>query len=231
MNNLLLIYAKEPKAGLVKTRLAKDIGAELAADLYRAFLVDIVNNVRDDKNYESRIMCTPESSIANLRALLSFDNIHYQTGDTLTDRLGSAFFSSFEEGYKKVVAIGTDSPLITRDVIADSFSRLDDKDCVIGPTKDGGYYLVGLKKYTKNIFNGIFWSTDQVFSQTMERLRELDFTSSTMEMMSDIDELDDLIAFKRNYDNLPENEKERTENLYNILMGNNFFREAKREIL
>lgn len=207
MENLLLVFAKEPKEGHVKTRLARVIGDGPAKRVYEAFLKDTVINIRDDELYETKIVCTPESSIANLDALLGFKDISHQKGDTLTERLASAFDDSFKSGYKKVVAIGSDAPLLDRHVVRESLKRLDDSDCVIGPASDGGYYLIGMRKCDNRIFSGISWSTKKVFEQTVDRVRELGLTASIMEKMSDVDEYDDLLSLKKTFNDLTEAEK------------------------
>ncbi len=216
MKNILLVFAREPKEGLVKTRLAKDIGDALAKELYEAFLKDIVNNVRDDGLYETRILCTPESDIKRLRALAGCNNIQRQRGDDLTARLGGAFKDSFDAGYDKVVAIGSDAPFVNKSAIRECIDRLDDYDCVIGPAYDGGYYLIGMNRYDIGIFTGIAWSSDRVFSQTLRRLKGLGYSYYVMSEMLDVDDLDALKKFTRLYNDLTEVDKKSTINIYNL---------------
>ena len=216
MENLLLVFAKEPKAGLVKTRLAKDIGDELAKKVYEAFLTDIALNVRDDESYDLQIVCTPESDIANLNALLDFDNIMHQQGDTLTERLSHAFGGAFYSGYKRVLAIGTDAPFVNRFTIRESIALLTDADCVIGPATDGGYYLIGMNKFVPEIFSGISWSTKKVFHETMQKVEALGLTASIMKEMSDVDNYNDLISLENRFENLTEHEKKCTLNLQKL---------------
>jgi rSAM/selenodomain-associated transferase 1 len=222
MKNLLLIFAKEPKEGLVKTRLAKDIGSKMAKELYEAFLKDIMNNIFCDGLYETKILCTPESSILKLKTLLGFDNIDYQKGNGLTQRLGTAFKDSFLSGYEKVAAIGTDTPLIDSGVIRTCFDKLDAHDCVIGPASDGGYYLIGLRRQGGEIFEGISWSTKKVFSQTLDKLKKTGYSYFVTEEMSDVDELEDIIALKKYYAALTKEKKERTFNTHDFFKKNEF---------
>ncbi|MDP6685636.1 MAG: TIGR04282 family arsenosugar biosynthesis glycosyltransferase, partial [Candidatus Omnitrophota bacterium] len=120
---------------------------------------------------------------------------HQVKGD-LGVRLSNAFQSIFKNGAKRVVVIGSDSPTIDVRVIKKAFIELKTKDCVIGPSKDGGYYLLGLSSYHKEIFQGISWSTDKVFKETLDRLNASGLSLSTLEEGFDIDTVEDLELIK-----------------------------------
>ena len=111
----------------------------------------------------------------------------------------SAFEQKFIDGYEKIILIGSDIPHITNEIIQTSFDKLDSNDCVLGPSEDGGYYLIGFNKstFSPEVFRNIDWSTDKVLEQTSQKLN----TKSIYfhQELNDIDNLDDLKDFYKNY--------------------------------
>jgi hypothetical protein len=201
---VLIIFIKYPQPGFVKTRLAKEIGKERAASLYRLFAETILARIKD-KSFTRFIFYCPASKKKQIRAWLGPDlsNIYPQKGRDLGEKLTHAFEFTFKKGAKKVVAIGTDSPAIDKEVILRAFEELESRDCVIGPSSDGGYYLLGLSSFYREIFKNIMWSTDRVFRQTLNRLEELKLNFSSLEEHFDVDNIRDLIVLK---DRLEKNE-------------------------
>jgi len=119
--------------------------------------------------------------------------------------MSNAFKKVFTLGAKKAVIIGTDVPDISIDLIAHSFQLLDEKDFVLGPSHDGGYYLLGMKNLNFNPFPGIKWSTETVLAQTISRITENDFSFTKLEQLHDIDDEHSLKLWmnmnKKDYDN------------------------------
>lgn len=199
-NNVLLVFIKYPKAGYVKTRLAKAIGSKNAALLYKIFTETVVKRIKSTY-YKIFVFYMPVSKRKEVISWLGDDlNYYSQKGIDLGQRLKNAFKIAFENGAKKVVVIGTDSPLIEQKEIKDAFAKLNDRECVIGPSRDGGYYLLGLKKYNADVFKDIKWSTEKVFSQTVGKLEESNAKFLVLDFNFDIDNVEDLCVLKKELD-------------------------------
>ena len=114
----------------------------------------------------------------------------------------NAFSDLFDQGYSKVLIIGTDCPELSPEIIIAAFDSLNTHDIVIGPARDGGYYLLGMKKLCPDLFNNISWSTDQVLQQTLRACVDSGLSNRLLDELSDIDNEEDLIALKPliNYD-------------------------------
>ena len=111
----------------------------------------------------------------------------------LTDlgrRLMTAMHTPFQRGASSVIFLGADCPDLTTKRLERAYEQLGSHDIVIGPARDGGYYLLGLKKVHSDLFKGISWGTEYVFRQTMEKAKAQDLTISTLEILSDVDNLD-----------------------------------------
>ena len=104
----------------------------------------------------------------------------------------NAFDLLFKKGFERVVIIGSDCPGLSSKHINNAFAELNNVDVVIGPAKDGGYYLLGMKKLHSAIFNGKNWSTDAVFKETIKSIDELQLTFSKLETLTDVDEEKDI---------------------------------------
>ena len=196
---LLIIFLKYPQAGKVKTRLAKEIGRQNAAGLYRVF-VEVVLKRTKDKNFKRLIFYAPRDKGREIKKWLGNNELefHPQKGKDLGERLCNAFQFAFNQpSIRKVVAIGTDSPLIDRKVVTTAFNSLETKQCVLGPAIDGGYYLIGLSSFSGHVFKGIHWGTKKVLSQTIRGLRESKINHRFLKVSCDIDTHDDLRIFMK----------------------------------
>lgn len=194
-DNILIVFLKYPQPGLVKTRLGKDIGPESAAVLYKELTELILRNT-EPGDYQRVLFYTPQNKKSEILKWLGEDsNLFLQDGDDLGQRLAKAFKSVFSRGVKKVLVIGTDSPVIDREIIQQAFRQLDKFQCVIGPSSDGGYYLLGLGSENAKVFEGIDWSTSKVFEQTKQRLKELGLVFTCLKEEFDIDTRADLERF------------------------------------
>jgi rSAM/selenodomain-associated transferase 1 len=172
-HNVLIIFVKYPEPATVKTRLAKSIGKDSAARLYRAFVEAVVKRT-EGKRFQRVIFYSPSGKERQMRNWLGAGLEFYpQEGAILGERLSRAFQFAFKNGAKKVVAIGSDSPTIDKRIILDAFRRLKRAQCVIGPASDGGYYLIGLSSFYDGIFKGICWGTGSVLGRTVDKLRRL----------------------------------------------------------
>ncbi len=120
-----------------------------------------------------------------------------QNGASLGDRLLHEFQTSFAHGHQDTVVMGTDCPDITVDQIRNSFRVLQKQDLVLGPARDGGYYLIGLSTVYHSLFSGIDWGTDRVLEQTVDRAESLDLDAELLEVRRDIDRPEDLFSIRK----------------------------------
>lgn len=220
-NNYLIIFIRYPETGKVKTRLSKSIGSESATTLYRLFVEAVLNRTSfntpssqkdhehsssNDTRYETAVFFTPEEKRSNIKDWLGDKyRLYHQSGNDLGERMSNAFKKIYDVGAKKVVIIGSDTPTLKKRLIFQAFELLDKNDVVIGPTKDGGYYLLGLsfisnpfKKYQEDeIFTEIEWSTEKVFNQTITKVKNSGYSYKPLPEYYDIDTIEDLYLLKQ----------------------------------
>ncbi|QMU56339.1 MAG: DUF2064 domain-containing protein [Candidatus Mycalebacterium zealandia] len=190
--NTVAVFLKHPTPGKVKTRMAKDIGNERAAEIYASMVERVMENI-EGKHSLCVFYDPPEMKNEIVRWLGGWTaDFVAQRGKTLGEKISNAINDRVSAGNLKVVVIGTDCVEITAETITDSFERLNTADTVIGPCEDGGYYLIGLKTNRAELFNDIDWSTDRVMAQTLEKAQQLRLNVSVMETLRDIDCADDL---------------------------------------
>ncbi|WP_340105245.1 TIGR04282 family arsenosugar biosynthesis glycosyltransferase [Rhodohalobacter sp. 8-1] len=185
-----MIFIKNPVEGKVKTRLAASVGSTNALQVYKKLL-------RHTQDVAIQVDCDRQvwySSMIDRRDSWNTDlfDKKLQQGDDLGERMSVAFRKGFETGYKNVVIIGSDCPDLTPQHIDKAFEELESNDAVIGPSKDGGYYLLGLTGVRPELFNDIAWSTPEVYEKTTELFGRLEMSFSTLEILNDIDTLEDL---------------------------------------
>lgn len=169
MKNLLMVFAKSPIKGEVKTRLGNEIGFEKSYWVYLQLLKKTAENI-SNKNQDIIVF----HSKPNKKMESIFDNAKnflVQNGSDLGDKMLSAFQWAFNEKYKNVILIGTDLWNISESMVIRARNVLENKDFVIGPTYDGGYYLIGMKKIKKKIFQNIPWSTNRVLEETLKKIK------------------------------------------------------------
>jgi hypothetical protein len=185
----LIIFIKNPISGKVKTRLADAIGNEKALEVYHQLLT-ITRSVVEEVNCTRHLFYSDE--IENDKWDNDKFNKHVQEGDSLGSRMKNAFTQVFALGAKKALIIGSDCPHITSELLNTGFEILSEKDVVIGPAKDGGYYLLGMKEPLPFLFDEKEWSTDTVFEDTVVDLMENRLTYGRLPQLSDVDTIYDL---------------------------------------
>ena len=189
----LIIFAKNPMPNLVKTRLIPQLSPEQAARLYSAFLTDWCETLAVLPNATRVIAYTPPESLPDLQALIGKDAIYIpQVGNNLGARLISATQWAAKQGYQKILIVGSDSPTLPLSHLSQAILTLDSRDVVLGPSVDGGYYLIGfsaahLAKTVPSVFEGIAWSTNSVFQQTIARVRSTGATFGLLPPWYDVD--------------------------------------------
>ena len=186
--NALIIFTRNPELGKVKTRLAATIGDFAALEIYKfliAHTVKITSSVKADKYvfYSENIQEKDAWNTNDYRKEL-------QNGRDLGERMKNAFEHLIKKGYQKVVIVGSDIFELNSQDIEDSITALNDSKYVIGPAKDGGYYLLGMTQLNKNIFENKDWGTATVFNDTINNLEEKDVT--LLSKKNDIDIYDDI---------------------------------------
>jgi hypothetical protein len=192
--NAFILFLKYPERGAVKTRLASSLGDDLTYELYLCFLTDISVMTRQIKAETIIVYSGPEG--------LSFPDFPgvqclHQRGNNIGRRMYNAFADVLARGYERCVLIGSDSPDLPAKIVNDAFDKLDLADTVLGPSADGGYYLIGCQRQglCPSIFNGINWSTSEVFMETVKRIDKAGLKYVLLPRSSDIDEPDDLRKF------------------------------------
>lgn len=190
--NLLIIFYRNPELGKVKTRLAKTLGDEKALAIYLALSSHtrfITKNLTIDKViYYSKFVDTED-----VWPNTTFQK-KLQNGNDLGEKMNNAFVEGFQSGYERVCIIGTDCFELSRDIIKQAFDQLHTNDAVIGPAKDGGYYLLGMKKHMPELFRNKMWSTDTVATDTIQNFKDLSIIYTQLEVLTDVDEEKDLPA-------------------------------------
>jgi len=186
--NLLLVFTKNPVAGKVKTRLAKDIGDLKALEIYK-FLLEHSAQFTATVNASKQVYYSDSVNMDDI-----WDNKLYskrkQEGEDLGKRMLNAFENGFREGFESVIVIGSDMYDIDTIDIEYAFQELENHDYVIGPASDGGYYLLGMKALNSKAFRNKEWGTSSVLKDTMEDLRDADV--KLLETRNDVDLLEDI---------------------------------------
>ncbi|MBU0680472.1 MAG: TIGR04282 family arsenosugar biosynthesis glycosyltransferase [Proteobacteria bacterium] len=192
---LCIIFSRYPRPGASKTRLIPYLGAEGAADLQRRMTEKVVAEAARLANQAqvhvelAMAGATQDEMEAWLGGEFSWRR---QEGTDLGERMDFAFAQAFNQGVQRVVLVGADCPSICTAILAQAFAQLHHHELVLGPTSDGGYYLIGLSRPCPFLFTGISWGSDQVLAQTMAAAREARLQPMLLESFSDVDRPEDL---------------------------------------
>ncbi len=190
----LAVMARHPEAGTVKTRLARAIGAERACALYRAFLRDLDARFAPQRRRELVwLFHPPERDFAAIVSPGS--RCVAQTGRDLGERMHAGFARLLSEGFGKVIMIGADAPHIRDEWLDDAERALDHVDIVLGPTADGGYYLIAMRA-PHDVFSGIAMSTPEVLTQTQAKAAAAGLRVHLLPPSFDIDEESDVVQLR-----------------------------------
>jgi hypothetical protein len=191
-NNALIIIAKYPEKENVKTRLKGLMPDEKRVELYVSLLKHTVEKLRSVPGADTFIAYAP------VKAEYYFRDFETRLISLPDGDLGSRMFHSFKEvfqlGYQKAALVGADIPDISFSIIEESFDLLSDKDIVYGPAKDGGYYLVGMRKLVKEIFENVPWSSELTLKMSLEQAERYGYSAAFTETLSDIDTIEDVIS-------------------------------------
>ena len=186
---LVIVFVKNIQLGKVKTRLAKTIGNQGAFTVYTE-LVKLTEDAIQPLQADKRVYFSQNILENSWTGCVKFA----QEGEDLGVRMCNAFQKGFQDGYERIVLIGSDLPDITAKHINEGLDTLQNNDAVFGPAQDGGYYLIGLSKMHSFIFNDKPWSQSNLLKTTLEELNAKKITFGTLQTLNDIDTFDDLKA-------------------------------------
>lgn len=196
----LIVFSRFPEPGRSKTRLIPALGAVGAAELHRRMAQHTLKwteRLVEARPVDVRVRFTgaAESTMAECFG----SQFHYEpqgNGD-LGQRLEGAFRESFQAGRQRVVAVGTDCPSLSEEIVRQAFGHLRDHDLVIGPATDGGYYLIGLSLHSESLFQDISWGSDQVLQQTLSAALQAELSIAVLPTLADVDRPEDLNVWKQ----------------------------------
>lgn len=195
---VLLVFAKSPEAGKVKTRLIPDIGVTAATNLYKELLTRTLNSAANFSYLDKQLWLSgnKEHSFFNSFNKTNVFKIMKQSGLNLGEKMFNAFNHALIE-YAYAVLIGCDCPSLTIQDFKTAATMLEtDKDIVLGPAEDGGYYLIALKKNYIELFSDIEWGADSVFLTTLTKAKELNLNIGLLTKRIDIDRVTDIPVFE-----------------------------------
>jgi rSAM/selenodomain-associated transferase 1 len=192
--------------GQVKTRLCPPLTPDEAASLHGSLVLDVLERTRQAAGpprgkpprpaVDRFIACSPSPDHVFFKVLEGREGVRLlpQVGDDLGARMRHAFEAVLGMGYRRAVLTGSDLPTIPAAVYAEALAKLNAHDLVLGPSRDGGYYLIGLRKTVPELFAGVPWSTAQVFDVTMEKAHNLRLTVAVLPPGRDVDTIEDVRA-------------------------------------
>ncbi|MEX0966378.1 MAG: TIGR04282 family arsenosugar biosynthesis glycosyltransferase [Bacteroidia bacterium] len=192
----LLIFIKNPVIGKVKTRLASTIGNSSALKVYHRLLehtrgvIEEVDNTDNWLFYSDYIPAKDEWNANEFLKLL-------QKGDGLGEKMKNAFADAFKEDFDKVLVISPDCPKLRPSIIENAYKKLDNVDVVIGPTEDGGYYMIGMNKLHSSLFDEKSWGSEVLFAETVDEMDKLGLKCFVFEKLLDVDREEDLGPLKK----------------------------------
>lgn len=193
-HSCLLFFVKFPEKGKVKLRLSKDLNEEIVQELYQCFILDTLIMI-EKMGIPFFICCSPPNKKNEFQSWLGSTHQYLtQKGKDLGERMKNSFKEVFPKGFQKAVLIGSDSPDLPEEYIKQAFTTLETRDVVLGPTFDGGYYLIGFKAttFTPKVFEDISWSSPLVFQQTVTKIQHAKRSLGLLPTWSDVDTISDL---------------------------------------
>ena len=197
----LVIFAKAPIPGEVKTRLCPPLTPDEAATLHGSFVLDMLERTKLAVAklrlpFHRYLACAPSSELVFFKIMEERQGVRLldQIGENLGQRMHRTFVDLFAKGYKQVIIVGTDVPTLPLTVYQEAFAMLGRSGVVLGPALDGGYYLIGLTQPAEQLFTGVPWSTDQVLAVTQQQAKILGLSIELTTAWRDVDTIADLQA-------------------------------------
>ncbi|HEX2227952.1 MAG TPA: TIGR04282 family arsenosugar biosynthesis glycosyltransferase [Candidatus Binatia bacterium] len=198
-DNALVVMTKAPRPGESKTRLVPPLTYEEAAALAEALLIDQLNHLTKLAGADVFVAFTPQNAAAFFRALVPARFCCFpQEGDDLGERMRQAFHYLLTRGFKRVLLIGSDLPPLPLETLHAAYASLSaGRNIVLGPTTDGGYYLIGMSRLFVDVFTGIHWSRPDVLARTLEKISRAKLSYELLPVCQDIDTPEDLAHLYR----------------------------------
>lgn len=185
---MLLVFAKVPRAGRVKTRLCPPLSPEQASALYAVMLADALE-AYVTLGYTVRVYVAPDSEPFPVEVLPPRVTVHTQMGVGLGERMLHALEDAFSDGAERAVLIGTDHPTLPLEYVAQAFEAVSSPETVVlGPAHDGGYYLVGMSRAYPELFLGMTYSHPMVLEETLDRATATDASVTLLRSWYDVDD-------------------------------------------
>ena len=192
MHNALLVVAKQPAPGQTKTRLSPPLKVEEAAELYECFLRDTLDLMRNVPDVKKTIVHLSEDGHSYFQRLAPDMELMKQRGLSLGERLDNLLSDALSGGAAKAVVMDSDSPTLPAGYLIQAFDQLDTADVVLGPTRDGGYYLIGMKKTHSHLLRQVQMSTPHVLEDTLNIAAQTGVKISLLPAWYDVDTVEDL---------------------------------------
>ncbi len=204
-NFQIIVFAKNPKPGFVKTRLNPPLDKNQSASLAESFLIDTVNLVTKIIKVNKKLLYYyPSNSIDYFKSIIKSDwSLELQKGRNLGERMTNAIIRSMRSDQCPVILIGTDSPALPASYISEALKALESVDVVIGPCLDGGFYLAGVKQYHRGLFRHIRWSSEFVLFDTIQNINKKKLTMRLLPMWFDVDDINGLLKLQNILSSLP----------------------------
>jgi rSAM/selenodomain-associated transferase 1 len=192
MNNkgLLMVFAKNPVLGTAKTRLAASVGDTKALEIYN-FLLQHTASLAAASDSDKRVFYSSYTESGDVFSEEQFSKTLQIQGD-LGQKMSAGFQVAFDDNYDRVVIIGSDCYELSTEILNQAFEALLENDFVIGPAKDGGYYLLGMRQLEPAIFQNKTWSHEGLYKATVADFKALNYSFAELPMLSDVDYLEDL---------------------------------------
>ncbi len=183
------ILVKHPGCCEVKTRIARSFGDEFARSLYECFVLDILDEL-STMDAKLLVALHPPEAVGNAKDFLGTRSVVPQVGECLGERLKGCFERAFSEGFDRAIVLASDVPDITSNIVEGALSLLEKYDTAVGPSLDGGYYLIGFRSggYTPAVFEDMQWSVPTVLDETLRRLRCKGLTVRLLPPWPDVDD-------------------------------------------
>ncbi|RNC84384.1 MAG: glycosyltransferase [Balneola sp.] len=195
MERKLILFVKNPEFGKVKTRLAKTIGKEKALDVYQS-LIRYTKKIAEPLSVEKEVWYSNFIENKDIWDEAGFQK-RLQRGNDLGNRMSFALSQSVTNGgSKRVVIIGSDCAELDTDTIESAFDLLEKYSLVVGPAKDGGYYLIGMNQFYPELFEEIEWSTENVLEQTLSKAKTAEISYFLLKELNDVDTKEDWVLVK-----------------------------------
>ena len=191
-SRVIVLFTRAPRAGRVKSRIAKVLGVDKALAIHRELTERTMAAARAVRDATLVVAHTPADAGDEMRAWLGED-LHYegQRGSDLGQRMAMAIDARLSSGADRALVIGSDAPDLTASVLEEAFASLDRADVVVGPAADGGYYLIGMRVLHRSLFERIPWSGPETLARTLAAIRAAGLRVHLLDILRDVDTADD----------------------------------------